>query len=217
MLVFLGDLHGDLRMLAEVSQAYAGRAAAIIQVGDLGYSRTMHLAMATSTFPTPVYWIDGNHEHYPLITPMWDREEPVELAPNVFYVPRGTVRELDGRRIGFLGGAASPDARSRAAGVDWFPEEVVTGTQALRIERQRPIEVLVTHAPPRSTIQQHFSAAHLSDFFGLPPDWTDPSTIYIQDLWEGLGHPLLICGHMHRSLHLGNVHVLDINEIFELP
>lgn len=216
MLVFLGDLHGDLKMLAEVSQAYEGRATAIVQVGDFGYSSATRLALALHVFPTPVYWIEGNHEYYPLITPMWGCEGPVELVPNVFYVPRGTMLELDGKRLGFLGGAASPDRQGREPGISWFPEEVVTGAQALRLERQRPIDVLVTHTPPRSIVKQHFPEAHLAERHDLPRDWTDPSTIYIQDLWEGLHHPPLICGHMHRSLSVGNVRVLDINETYEL-
>ena len=46
-----------------------------------------------------------------------------------------------------------------------------------------------------------------------PAAWRDPSAINIETLWDAVGNPPLVCGHMHRSLVDGNVRILDINEV----
>lgn len=81
-----------------------------------GYS----LAVAVGDFPTvltgeleisiPTYFIRGNHEDQEFLLNL-EREQkdsclshPIEVAPNLFYVPDGCVFELDGLQIAGWGG-----------------------------------------------------------------------------------------------------------------
>lgn len=217
MIVFLGDVHGFFDRVADVSHLYEGNATAIVQVGDFGYYPQTLSRLAQYHFPTPIYWIDGNHEYYPLITPLWDKTEPVKVLPNVYYVPRGCVVELDGVRIGCLGGAASVDKAYRKAYADWWPEEVTRPIDGERLLQHGPVDLLVTHAPPQFIVDKHFNPADLERHWGLSRNWRDPSAAIVEDVWNQLGQPPLICGHMHRSVVDGVVRILDINEVYEFP
>ena len=66
------------------------------------------------------------------------------MAPNLVFVPRGTVLELDGRRIAFLGGGNSIiDRAVRRNGVDWWPEEQVTLADVARFADAGTVDILV--------------------------------------------------------------------------
>ena len=123
------------------------------------------------------------------------------MAPNLIFVPRGTVLELDGRRIAFLGGGDSViDRAYRRPDVDWWPEERVTMADVARLERAGRVDLLVCHTPP----------AFVYHFFGFAPD---PSALAVGQAWQLLGRPPVICGHLHKSQKVGCVRVLDELEV----
>jgi hypothetical protein len=123
------------------------------------------------------------------------------MAPNLVYVPRGTVLELDGRRIAFLGGGTSViDRAERRADVDWWPEEQVTMADVARFEGVGRVDFLVCHTPP----------AFIYHFFQLRPD---PSAVAVGQAWQLLGRPQVICGHLHRPREVGCVRVLGELEV----
>jgi hypothetical protein len=120
---------------------------------------------------------------------------------------------LDGRRIGFLGGASSVDKRYRISrNLDWFPEENITREDIEKFDNVDLIDILITHCPPRRIISRNFNPNDLL-FFGLPNTWEDPNSILVEQLWDRLGNPKLYSGHMHRSVIDGNARILDINEL----
>ena len=75
------------------------------------------------------------------------------------------------------------------------------------------IHLMVTHAPPDCAIRKNFSEEGLRQFGHNPKTWVDESALLIEKLWRMLGQPPLYCGHMHRSVTDGNVHILDENEV----
>lgn len=212
MILFLGDIHGSVRHLCwAVDTAKTNpEVTAIIQVGDFGFYPQILSYLQEVKPHIPVYAIDGNHEHFPMISHL---TEVTEMAPNIFYVPRGTVMEIDGRKIGFIGGAGSVDKQYRLKRkLSWFPEEEVTEDDIKKFDGINKLDILVTHTPPHRTVQRNFSPLNLLQF-DLPVTWTDPSAKRIGKLWERLGRPKLICGHMHKSVSDENVLILDINQI----
>jgi Icc-related predicted phosphoesterase len=217
MLAFLGDIHGNieaLRWKLNFLKEKFPEVTALIQVGDFGWYRSRIEGFKSINPHIPVYWIDGNHEHFPIIR---DLHEVTEVAPNIFYVPRGTVLELDGRKIGFMGGAASVDKEYRLrSGMSWFEDELITDADVAKMDGVDTVDIFVTHTPPQCTIDAHFDPMDLVRYFGLTLEWRDPSAQYVNNLWERFGKPTLICGHMHRSVvdQMGKVRILNIDELF---
>lgn len=217
MLAFLGDIHGSvgiLKLRLDFLRDKFPEVKALIQVGDFGWYNSKQPAFNTVNPHIPVYWIDGNHEDFRKLKGI---TEVTEVAPNIFYVPRGTVLELDGRRIAFMGGAASVDKEYRlGSGMSWYPEELITAEDVARFDGVYDVDIFVTHTPPQVTIDAHFDPYDLVRYFGLTLDWRDPSAQYVNNLWEKFGKPTLICGHMHRSVvdQMGKIRILNIDELF---
>ena len=206
-IAIVGDIHGDFAALARIVAALPEETP-VIQVGDFGYwpeLRSRYVAPAR-----PVLFIDGNHDHVPLVASCeW---------PHAEFVPRGDVRVVDGRRVLFLGGATSVDRKWRPRGAGrhaWFDEEVVSDADAERAIANAGggVDLMVTHTPPDWMIRQHFSPLGLMQFEIDPRTWRDPSAERIEYVWRTLGEPPLYCGHMHRSVSDGACRILDINEV----
>jgi predicted phosphodiesterase len=233
MIALLGDIHNDFETLArQARQAHSAGAKALIQVGDFGFYRDNIEKLRTIRFPIPIYALDGNHEDHSLLD--LEAREPVQLEQNdqVFYVPRGIVLDLDGRKIGCLGGAGSIDKAWRVREMKewermgafvpslWSEGEQITQEQEEyamgAFEHYNP-DFLVTHTPPQEVITECFDAngglKQREAFFGVPPEWFDPSAHVIQRVWQAMNRPKLFCGHMHRSMQYETVRILNIDEM----
>ncbi len=200
MIAFIGDVHREFdRLAGAVAELPAGVEIAI-QVGDLGLHQDDLGPTGPGVPPLArlVYYVTGNHDHEPSYRGI---TRPTEMAPNLVFVPRGTVLELDGRRIAFLGGGDSViDRAVRRDGVDWWPEEQVTMADVARFERAGRVDLLVCHTPP----------AFVYHFYGFSPD---PSAVAVGQAWQLLGRPPVVCGHLHKSQKVGRVRVLGELEI----
>jgi predicted phosphodiesterase len=200
MIAFIGDVHRAFDRLAMVVAGLPAGIDIAIQVGDLGLHQD-DLGPTASGVPLlvrQVYYVTGNHDHEPSYRGI---DRPTEMAPNLVYVPRGTVLELDGRRIAFLGGGDSVvDRAVRRRGVDWWPEEQVTAADVARFEGMGPVDFLVCHTPP----------AFVYHFFQLSPE---PSALAVGRAWQLLGRPPVICGHLHKPREVGRARVLGELEV----
>lgn len=218
MIALLGDIHGEAWVLQKKTDAAVeSGATALIQVGDFGVWSWSWPKFAALDYKLPVYFIEGNHEYFPMLYCMDPDQRCFPTVPSqLHYQLRGTVATIDGKRIGFLGGGASVDKAWRTPGGDWFKEEEISAADAdkLLVNANGHIDLLVTHVPPQSITQKHFDANELR-MFNLPPTWRDPSMDQVERVWQSLDKPPLICGHMHRSVYDAeeNVRILDINEL----
>ena len=222
MILLLGDIHGDYKTLQRaIDMAADAEAAAIIQVGDFGLFRGHGMANelefieVLKTATVPVYFIDGNHDD---CTRWISYTEVSQIYPTIpfYYVPRGTVMELDGRTIAFMGGAASIDRHTRITEHrHWDVNELISADQYARMldnAKGKNIDMFITHCPPNSVIQENFDN-HTKLLFGVGIDWEDPTQKQIEELWHAMGTPVIYSGHMHRRV-IGEVHrILNINEL----
>jgi hypothetical protein len=193
MIVLLGDVHCAWEwafQLVAKARGYTPGPVPVIQVGDLGW----HPRRPPPPAPWPIHWIEGNHDHLPSL--LW-LSEPSMLAHNWIYCPRGTVLELDGRQVGFCGGARSIDRAVRVEGESWWPEEEPIWDEA-RGFRGKDVDLLVTHSPPASVVRA----------MGIDYDPEERASGVVEHLWAFLDRPSVVCGHMHRRFRLGNVLVL---------
>ena len=201
MIAFIGDVHRSFDRLAGVVSELPPSVGVAIQVGDLGLhgDDLKPAGRGVPSLARKVYYVTGNHDHEPSYRGI---ATPTEMAPNLIYVPRGTVLELDGRRIAFLGGGDSViDLPYRQRDVDWWPEERVTEADIARFYDVGRVDLLVTHTPP----------SFVYHFFGLKPD---PSSLAVGQAWQILGRPRVVCGHLHMARAVGCVRVLGALEVF---
>jgi hypothetical protein len=216
MIGILGDIHGDFFVLGEkVRQAKEKGAVAVIQVGDFGYYPRLIAKLRQLDLVLPVYWIDGNHEAHEYFL-----DDPnTQTHTNVMFVPRGSVIEIDGRRIAFMGGASSVDKESRLMyGMHWSVLENIRPRDVSRMQEElakvnNKVDMFISHVPPQSVIQNNFDPRTLRDFFGLPLTWRDPDADVIESLWNDMGGIPMYCGHMHRSLKDRGCRILNIDEM----
>jgi Icc-related predicted phosphoesterase len=215
MIVLLGDLHGNLKQLKRLDEIVEP-GVPFLQVGDLGWYPDIKDSFIRwgQDARRKLYWIKGNHEYFPHVPVK--AEEPVEMHENLVYVPGGYVLELDGRRIGCLGGASSIDRKWRTPMFDWFPEENILPEEEKRARQWKDIDVMVTHVPPQPVIERNFSRTEMVKMWEVDYGWTDMNAVIVKEIWHDVGCPPLYCGHMHRSLQDGNVRILDINEAVEI-
>jgi Icc-related predicted phosphoesterase len=220
MILLLGDIHGDISVLkSAIQKAEEVEATCLIQVGDLGlFQRNgldigFHRVCKSATIP--IYFIDGNHDDcvrwasFTEVTRIWD-------DANLFYIPRGTVMEIDGRTLAFMGGAGSIDKHTRLTnGWHWDEYENISPEEVLRLLRAaegKQVDILITHCPPHSVIEEHFDARNKL-FFGVGLDWHDHNQDVIENIWKTLDYPYVYSGHMHKRVIGDSYRILNINEL----
>lgn len=218
MIYIVGDLHGNFARLDNIKQ-YLTPDDILIQVGDFGFYPEIMKEWKNffSELPCKLYAIDGNHEDFVYLS-QFSKNEPTEILPNLFYVPRGTVMEIEGWLFGFLGGGESVDKAHRVENVSWWKEEQITDDDVQKLLHNvngRTLDYLITHVPPKFTILSHFGPFD-TKFWGLPDDWEDISAQKISQVYWTLQPRNLLCGHMHRSVRDGIIRIVDIDEVVSL-
>jgi Icc-related predicted phosphoesterase len=217
MIAILGDIHGMIEVIVDRFSALTENDT-VIQVGDFGMYEDMFKSWKQyakdKVIPRcKIYCIDGNHEDYSIVR-NYSKKKVKKIGHNLFHVPRGEVLTIEGKRIGFLGGAESVDKAWRKDGVSWWADESVTAKDVERLIKNagdEQLDLLVTHAPPADTIAAAFPKIN-KEHWGLPADWIDVSANRVNYVNNLLKPKKLVAGHMHKSVIHENVRILDINE-----
>ena len=218
MILLLGDIHGNAGILRQaLDVAKQSSAVAIIQLGDFGLFRDNENWFRENIRDAhiPIYFIDGNHDDCSRwvelneVTRIWDDRQ-------LFYIPRGTVFEMDGRTIAVMGGASSIDKKMRLENnMHWDMNENISPTHVERLYRNalgKKIDIFLTHCPPHSVIEKNFDPLNKL-WFGVGVDWVDPNQNIIEDAWDKLNYPPIYSGHMHKRVVGNDYRILEINEL----
>jgi len=222
MILILSDIHGDYKTLQRaIDNANEVGAAALIQIGDFGLFRGFGMnneeqfKNVVHTSNCPVYFIDGNHDDCTRWTTYTEVSQVYPELP-LYYVPRGTVMDIDNRTVAFMGGAASIDKNIRLQeGWHWDEKENISPYEVLRMmdnAKDKHIDLFITHCPPHSVIEEHFDPRTKLQFdVGL--DWHDHNQDIIENIWHAIGTPMIYSGHMHRKVEGMTYRILNINEL----
>lgn len=149
--VIIGDVHGYFDKLNALLRKL-DYPEYILCCGDFGYwplgNRFLH---SIYTGKSKIYFCDGNHENHNQLRRLenihgW--EKPIEVSDNIFFMPRGSILNINGKKMLFMGGAESIDKHLRREGWDWFKEESITTAQVNRL-REEKINIVISHAAPR--------------------------------------------------------------------
>lgn len=151
--LFSGDWHaGTAFALETIDHAASQGVDRIVQVGDFGYwprfaDGIRYLATVSERAVergVSIWFCDGNHEDHDSL-PHRSATGPLMVAPNVKWVPRGTVLEWAGARLLFFGGAVSVDQDSRETGWTWFNAEIPSERAWDQAMNAGPVDVVVAH------------------------------------------------------------------------
>lgn len=152
--VILGDIHGKALPVEDaVHRAIkGGRANEIIQVGDFNLyrhaSKLERMSKLLVSTATTLYFLPGNHEDWPYLNSVSPNDEPVEIAPNIVYLPIGTRGYIGTKSFVAVGGAYSVNQAGLTPGVDWFPDEELSPNQAYSIMEAGEADILFAHDCP---------------------------------------------------------------------
>lgn len=142
----ISDIHGNFK---EVS-TWLEPDTLYLQVGDFGYWPHIPSMQQAKDLKLPegsvMYTCMGNHEN-------WDEldkfgYEITEIADRIFYVPFGTILEFFGKKILFVGKAASIDKNQRIPYMSWWPQEVPSYKDIDRINWDEKIDWVISHTTP---------------------------------------------------------------------
>jgi predicted phosphodiesterase len=170
VIFYVGDIHGRVDDVAAIDRAAIKAGVDIIvQVGDFGIRWSKDCPITKYFMKRerqgrvgPIwYTCGGNHDNWKKWGHLQEKQsgpgcaidasKTVELAPGCFYVTRGTVLDLAGKKHLFFGGAESTDKLHRVEGVSWWAEETPSAAEFNTffdsMDTAAP-EVVVTHDAP---------------------------------------------------------------------
>ncbi|SMF34653.1 metallophosphoesterase family protein [Desulfovibrio gilichinskyi] len=152
--IILGDIHGDFQVINHL--VTTEQPDIIIQCGDFGYWPHQN-GWPPADPPlklgnTKLYWCEGNHEDHEELANITESGQ-LEVAPNCFYQPRGSILALpDGRNVLFFGGADSTDKESKIEGKSWFSNEIPAANDFEKLDPNQHIDIVVSHTCPSSFV-----------------------------------------------------------------
>lgn len=182
-IIVTGDIHNDWGPLNSLINQK--RPELVICCGDFGFWPNLGRPFSQiKPKGAKILWCDGNHEdHWSLRDRTTD-----ELAPDIFYMPRGSTYTLDdGRTIMFMGGADSIDKIMRTEGVDWFREETIQQRDLHDLPDVK-VDIFITHTCPLQLVDS------LRQYYDKPPE---PSNYALTELHRIYKPSLWFFGHWH--------------------
>lgn len=196
MITLIGDVHDQIEEYAKIVKDIDHHT---VQLGDMG--ERYHKLDGVD--PNLHKFIAGNHEYFPKITPV----------PN--YLGRYGSFVLDDKMFFFCGGAGSIDKAHRIPGRNWFPDEDVSfeqGEKIIEYYKETKPDVCLTHTAPRSIVNQ-ISNPDILKAFGLPVNWSDTTSIVLEECFRTHQPTSWYFGHFHmsKSIKCNNTHFQCVN------
>jgi predicted phosphodiesterase len=204
-LVVVGDWHGHQGWgLSAIRSAAREGAKVIIHVGDFGFDwpgakRTRYEARLNQSlveYGITLIISPGNHDNHDTIEKLHVESDGLAtFRSNIMVLPKGGRTEIEGLRIGGLGGAFSVDKEWRQKGKDWWANEEPTAEDAERLVAGGPLDVLITHDAP--------AGVPLRSNLDLPHDMVEQSMRtrwLLRTVVDTLAPPHVFCGHWHQRV-----------------
>jgi len=156
--------------------------------------------------PWTTLFIDGNHENHPRLQSleqarMFSPDTYVgKASESVFYLQRGMVYRIDGKRFFVMGGARSTDRASRKEHISWWKDEIPNFTEWKRASESlnkfhQNVDFILTHDIHDRGYEDLSDAGHLKSGFQTYDVMTNLEHIrntVVYDHWY--------CGHHHVDL-----------------
>lgn len=167
MIYVTGDIHGDLERFNEKAIKKLKKRDTLIVLGDFGFlwsgdkAEQKNLQWLTKRRYNLLF-IDGCHENFDLL-----RDYPVvdycggkarHLGGSLYYILRGSILELEGKKLLCFGGAESWDKDDREEGVNWWRAEMPTTDELERCAENlqaagNQVDYILTHDAPLQILE----------------------------------------------------------------
>lgn len=162
-IVFLGDTHGHFNSIEYAIKRQD--ADMFIHVGDVGIG----FGNTCPGFSKPIFFIDGNHDNHIQLQKAV-KDSKLEIAPNLFYIPRASSLNVNGITINCIGGANSIDKHYRVEGKSWWREEIPNHKEMMDFAKLPKADIVVTHTAPIGVLERF-------NFRNIDPVSTDLESI----------------------------------------
>ncbi len=164
MIFITGDTHGDFERFKKFRKPFLRHRDYIIVCGDFGFiwngsKDEQQILEKFKKLRCTCLFIDGTHDNLELLKNYPEKEmfggKVREINENLFYLKRGEVFEIEGKRIFALGGGHSSDIDDRIMGESWWPEEMPSEKELKEAEKNLgkndfSVDLVITHQNPHS-------------------------------------------------------------------
>lgn len=217
-----GDVHGtfEIEKLSKKNwpeQKNFDGSEVLIQVGDFGLiwdpketnEEKYWLDWLSDKNFTTVF-IDGNHENFNRLFqfPKDNKfgNEVRVIRDNIFYLQRGNIYEIYGKKFLAFGGASSHDRQWRTNQLSWWPEEQANIYEMDNCRKSLAnvnyeVDYVLTHTIPTKMLQTIFVAENYK---------ADYTSTFLQTLIDeyNIKFKDWFCGHFHVDVDYYEFHVL---------
>lgn len=231
-LFYLGDIHGNYRLILSYIDRFGITDAHIVQVGDFGVGfktlmkdkKELEMYHAKLVKNNVTVWaFRGNHDYKPYFD-----EDPFGFS-NIKLIPDYTVLELCGKRILCVGGAVSVDRLPRMTsrqgdvfekngswagfelkgGESWWPDEVFV-LDVAKVSAMRDIDIVLTHtAPSYCHPDNSIGFGPLVESFAYYDERLKADLMYERQQMNELFHLLRLNGNSPSRHYYGHFHFND--------
>lgn len=206
-----GDVHGrhDIKKLGNdrIRMNHGQLPEVLLVCGDFGFPwyndpnnrEDNHFRKWFDDKPYYTIVIPGNHDNYARIN---DMEQTTlfgakvrQYSPNIFFVERNEILDIDGKTFYCFGGATSADKENRIIGISWWPEESATfadGSKMVNVVTKNPsVNYILSHTCPQKWVKYFPNHYH--------SDVKCPTRDALDWLEENLSYERWFFGHWHRD------------------
>ena len=158
-----GDIHGKFdEILSFRDKMKLNKQDNIIILGDAGIcwrndkkDMNYYIKEWEEYEDTPMlYFIDGNHENFDILNSLPIENEEGIVSKHIHWLRRGTVKEFNGKKCLFVGGAESLDKFRRVEHLSWWRDESITDNDIALIDID-DYDYVFTHTCPRSILNEY--------------------------------------------------------------
>ena len=231
MVYVMGGIHIDFAILLDFAESEVGRRLTrddyVIALGELGvWPETLsQLKELSEKLNFTLLFVEGNHEHYPLLYSFAKRRMlggTVRDVFGIYHLCRGEIYSIPTEdkeiTVAVCGGADSKDKNKRTEGVDWFSEERISGEDVDRTlenaaKHGMRVDYFLSHALS-AAVKIEWNYEYLScPVLGGEPMQITESDYRIRDIagslearmylsaHEHIDRQFILGGRMHRSVH----------------
>jgi len=202
-----GDIHGEVERFSEKEIKRLKKQDTLIVLGDFGF-----LWSGDKAEQKKLKWlqkrryrllfIDGCHENfdllkeYPEVDYMGGRAR--HIGGNLYYIQRGSILEIEGKKLLCFGGAESWDKEDRDEGVNWWRAELPTSeelkTCADNLEAAGwQVDYILTHDAPLKILE-------FAQLMKGQPNWLHT---FFDQIMDKARYKKWLFGRYHKDRKLG--------------
>lgn len=216
-----GDTHGEIQIQRLATKNFReGKSLTkndyVIICGDFGLVWNVGQPNRTEQYwlkflddkPWTTLFVDGNHENHHRLQQLLIEEKfggkVGKVSDSVYHLRRGEIYTINDKKFFCFGGAYSRDRGDRKLNISYWEEEVPSaqemqyGSDNLSKVGNK-VDYIITHTVPYSVLST----------FGFYPDYqTDPTTRYLEFVYNNTIFSNWFCGHLHTDIDLSKFSVV---------